>query len=78
MIASLFLVIITIVKGSSIDENPFFLTFELLINFFIIVDFIFRIKLIGTKRFFEGGIWNIIDIIVVAACIVLFVLMLLP
>lgn len=76
MISSLFLVVITIVKGFKIDQNPFFILFECLINFFILLDFFFRLKLLGFKRYFEGGCWNIFDAVVVIACIILFMVML--
>lgn len=74
MLSSIFLVIITLVKGFKIDENPLFLLIESLINVFVLTDFLCRIKLMGAKRFFEGGYWNVFDAIVVIGCIILFII----
>jgi hypothetical protein len=77
MIASLFLVIITIIKGFKIDENPFFILIESLLNILILIDFICRIKIMTVKRFIEGGFWNYFDAFVVIGSIILFILLLL-
>jgi hypothetical protein len=76
MVFSLLLVIVTIVKGFDIDENPLFLLFESLLNIAILLDFVCRLKLLGVKRYFEGGCWNIFDLVVVISCILLFIVML--
>jgi hypothetical protein len=39
------------------------------------VDFLSRVRLQGTRRFFEGGFWNVFDAIVVVGCLFLFALM---
>ena len=53
-----------------------FILVEVILNFLILVDFIFRVKLMGTKRFFGSGWWNIFDAFVVCGCILLFLTML--
>jgi hypothetical protein len=76
MAASVLLVLITLVVGFRVAETPLFLFIECLINMVILVDFGCRLRLMGMKRFFEGGYWNIFDAIVVFGCIFTFVLML--
>jgi len=50
--STILLVILTLLKGFKIEDNVFFLLLETLINLFILADFIFRIRLMGAKRFF--------------------------
>lgn len=77
MLISVFLVAVTLIKGFQVDESPYFILVEIILNIIILVDFIFRIKLMGVRRFFQGGFWNIFDTIVVIGCILIFILMLL-
>jgi hypothetical protein len=78
MIASIILVIVTFIKGLNVDENPWFIAFESLINLFILIDYSARVYLSGFKRFFSNNrLWNIFDSVVVTGCILLFILMLL-
>jgi hypothetical protein len=77
MIASFALVMITIIEGYYVDEEPAFIFTECLINVLILCDFLARIKLSGFKKFIEGGCWNIFDCIVVTGCIGMFIIMLL-
>jgi hypothetical protein len=51
MIATILLVLITLIKGIKVDENPLFLFAECVINIFILADFIARVRLMGLKRF---------------------------
>lgn len=76
MLATFTLIATTIIKGFKIDESPLFITVECIINLLILADFICRVKLLGIKRFFEGGFWNIFDCIVVVGCILLFLVIL--
>jgi hypothetical protein len=55
LITSLLIVIVTLFKGFKTDENPLFILIESILNFLILVDFLFRLKLIGVKKFFAGG-----------------------
>jgi hypothetical protein len=77
MISSLLLVVLTLIKGFKVDENPLFIFAECILNILILTDFIFRVKIMGVKRFFQGDKWNIFDAVVVSGCILLFILMLL-
>ena len=78
IVASVLLVIITLLKGMKIDENPMFIAFESFINFCILIDYFFRVYLAGFKRFFRGdSLWNIFDSVVVFGCVILFIVMLL-
>lgn len=54
MVTSLFLVIVTVFKGFTVEENPLFVLTESVLNFVIIVDFVCRIRLVGFRRFFLG------------------------
>ena len=54
MLVTIFLVIITVFKGFSVEENPIFVLTESVLNFVIILDFICRIRLVGLRRFFLG------------------------
>jgi hypothetical protein len=77
MVASIFLVIITIIKGFKVEENPFFILIEVLLNLLILIDFVCRVKIMTVKRFLEGGFWNYFDAFVVFGSIILFILLLL-
>jgi hypothetical protein len=52
MAVSILLVIVTLVCGFRIGESPVFLFTECIINLVILLDFVFRLRLMGTKRFF--------------------------
>ncbi len=76
--------VITIFKGFKVDENPLFILIESILNFLILVDFLFRLKLAGFKRFFlstqqhvTGGptsrLWNWLDAFVVTTSVILFI-----
>lgn len=54
MVASIILVIITMIKGLDVDENPVFIFAEFIINGLVLADFICRVKLLGAKRFFDS------------------------
>jgi len=54
MVTTLFLVVVTVFKGFSVEENPLFVLTESVLNFVIIVDFVCRIRLVGLRRFFLG------------------------
>lgn len=75
MVSSFFLVLLTVVKGFDVDEDPLFLLAECIINFCILVDFVCRVRLTGLKKFKEGGLYNLLDTIVVLLCVVLFIMM---
>lgn len=78
MMASVFLVVITFVKGMRVDENPLFIAFESFINICILVDYFIRVYIAGFKRFFRSSsLWNIFDSVVVLGCVILFFIMLL-
>ena len=61
--------------GFKVGQEPFFIFIESLLNIIVLVDFLCRVRLLGIKRFFEGGFWNIFDAIVVLGCVLLFALM---
>lgn len=74
MFFSVILVVLTISKGFTIDKNPFFITAEVLLNVLMLVDFVFRVKLVGLRRYLaHGSLWNIFDALVVSTCIILFI-----
>ena len=81
MFFSIILVIFTLWKGFTIDENPLFIVAEILLNTMILVDFIFRVRVVGLRRYFKTSghklnWWNIFDALVVSSCIILFVVIL--
>ena len=76
MAVSLLLVLSTLVLGFKVGQTPVFIFVESLLNIIVLVDFLCRVKLLGPRRFFEGGFWNVFDAIVVLGCLVLFALML--
>jgi hypothetical protein len=75
MVVSVLLVAVTLLFGLKIGREPFFIFVESLLNIVVLIDFICRVRLLGIKRFVEGGIWNVFDALVVLVCIFLFVLM---
>lgn len=68
------LIFSTLIYGFKIGETPFFLFIEFLLNFFVLADFACRVRLLGFKRFFDGGFWNVFDAFVVFGCVLLFLL----
>jgi hypothetical protein len=75
-------VIITLFKGFKVNENPLFILIESVLNFLILVDFLFRIKLIGLRKFFAGAgstsrLWNWLDAVVVLTSVLMFLIILL-
>ncbi len=78
MITAILLVFTTLIMGLNVDQSPYFLFIECLINLLILVDFLCRVRLLGVRRFFkEGGWWNIFDAVVVGATVILYGLMML-
>ena len=75
MAISILLVFLALVFGFRIGESPLFLFTECIINLVILLDFFTRLRLMGAKRFFEGGYWNVFDAIVVFGCLFTFMLM---
>lgn len=76
---SLLLIIVTIVDGFIVAESFMFIVLEALINVLIVGDFVCRLRMAGTDKFFRspsGNLkkWNIFDAIVVAACILTFLI----
>jgi hypothetical protein len=76
VVVSLLLVLSTLIYGFKVGQTPFFIFIESLLNVIVLLDFLCRVRLLGLKRFFEGGLWNIFDAIVVLGCLILFALML--
>lgn len=52
MIFSILLVVITAIFGFTVDKNPFFILMESILNILIVVDYIFRIRMLGLKKYF--------------------------
>jgi hypothetical protein len=73
---SLLLVLATLIKGFKFANSTSFLFIECLLNLTVLLDFLARVRLMGMKRFIEGGFWNIFDAVVVFGCVFLFLLML--
>jgi hypothetical protein len=71
---STLLILATLVFGLKIGETTFFLFIECLLNLLVLADFACRVRLLGVKRFFDGGFWNMFDAIVVFCCVFLFLL----
>ena len=69
------LVVWSFVSGTAIFNSTLFTVIEALITIIIITDFLFRMKLIGRKKYFKQ-VSNIFDFIVVLLCLVLFFFML--
>lgn len=75
---TLLLILVTIIDGFVVAESLLFIALEVIINVCIAVDFMFRLKLAGTQKFFrsnqKGNIrwWNVFDAFVVVTCILLF------
>lgn len=77
LLSSVALVFVTLIKGFQIEENPYFILIEVLLNILILGDFGCKLKILGVKRYLSGGIWNIFDCFVVVGCLMMFILMLL-
>ena len=74
MATTFLLVIVTLIKGFSVEENPFFILIESILNLLIIGDFFCRLKLMGVRRFIEGTgrLWNWLDAFVVLGSLLFF------
>lgn len=83
MLTTFILVIVTFIKGFKVDENPFFILVESLLNIVIIGDFLCRVRIVGMHRFFgrrsnnsnhelNRRIWNWLDAAVVFGSLILF------
>ena len=73
------LIIVTIIDGFVIADSALFISLEIIMNLLITLDFLFRIKLAGGKKYFRsnrGNLiwWNIFDTFVVITCNLLFIL----
>jgi len=77
MAITLSLVVLFICFGSDASSHPVFLMSELLINLIIVTDLLFRIKLAGSRRFFNSWV-NVLDFLVICGCIFFFLLLLIP
>jgi hypothetical protein len=69
---------VTIVDGFMIAKSFLFIALESIVNLLITLDFVCRIKLVGTSKFFrnQGKLrwFNIFDTFVVISCNLLFIL----
>ena len=83
MLTTVLLVIVTIIKGFKVEENPLFIFIESVLNLVIVGDFLCRVRLAGFKRFFgrdntngnsSSRPWNILDTIVVMGSMILFII----
>jgi len=79
LIISTILILATIFGGSSATKNPFFLALEFLVNLCISIDFIFRVKLAGLKKFYRTSSgkfrwWNFFDTMIVISCSLMFII----
>jgi hypothetical protein len=71
--------IVTLIKGFKVDENPFFILIESILNLVIIGDFLCRLKVKGLTRFFgaqagPGRLWNWLDFLVVLGSLIFFLI----
>lgn len=86
MVITLLLVVVTIIKGFKVEENPLFIFIESVLNIVLIADFLCRLRLIGCSRFFgpqtstqgsgSSRVWNWFDAIVVVGSFLMFLIIL--
>ena len=79
LIFSLLLIIVTVIEGVQITKTIFFIICEFIINFLITMDFIFRLKLSGVKKFFLTNVgkpkwWSWFDTLIVVTCNLVFII----
>jgi hypothetical protein len=77
LFVTLLLILVTIIDGFVVADSLLFIALEVIINVLIAVDFMCRLKLAGTRKFFrsnKGNMrwWNVFDAFVVVTCILLF------
>jgi len=74
LVLSFGLVLVTVFDGFQVADSLVFIFMEFILNLFIGVDFVCRIKLVGCKKYFKdpnsGKVrcWNIFDALVVTVC----------
>lgn len=64
----------TIIDGFKIANSPTFIAVELLLNITISVDFGFRIRMAGFKKYMKKSNWNKLDFAIVFGCNLLFLI----
>lgn len=52
LVFALILILVTIIGGISVTKSPLFIFCEFIVNFLITVDYVFRLKLAGYRKFF--------------------------
>lgn len=76
LIYSVILVAATIICNFDLDDDPVFLFAEFILNTLILGDFVLRVRMVGFKKFFEGGKWNYFDAFVVTTSFLIFAILL--
>ena len=77
---SFLLIVVTIFDGFKVTKSPLFIMIETILNLLIDIDFILRLKLVGSQAFFTNPSsgnkrwWNIFDAVVVFTCTMAFIL----
>lgn len=69
------LIAATAVFGFSVGQAPLFIFVESLLNLVVLLDFCCRLRLLGVRRFIEGGLWNLVDAFIVLCCLLLFAML---
>ena len=74
MVTGTLLVVTTIVDGFKVADSPTFIAVELLLNITISVDFSFRVRMAGFKKYLTKSHWNKLDFLIVFGCNILFLI----
>ena len=74
LVTGTLLVVTTIVDGFKVADSPTFIAVELLLNITISVDFAFRVRMAGFKKYLTKSHWNKLDFLIVFGCNILFLI----
>lgn len=78
LVLALLLILVTIIEGIQVTRTVLFLVCEFVVNSMITIDFAFRLKLAGVRKFFLNNVgrpkwWSFFDVFVVVTCNIMFV-----
>ena len=73
----LILILATLIVGPGITDNGWFIFAETCVNLLVTVDYLFRLKMAGSRKFFFNNVgkprkWNWFDTFVVCTCNLMF------
>lgn len=73
LLIGLSLLCITIIDGFKVAASDYFMAVEGIFNLLISIDLIFRIRMVGFKKYLRDNWWNKLEVFIVVGCNILFI-----